>query len=288
MIDINVIAQRLTTKLNENTKSGLAFVIMADGGNFIPDTRKPNTNEILRYINGEANIIDGTITPVNGVVVLTQTVGVSVLVRIDQTLGFDESVKEVRNAISAYTSKPDVFGYEVPGQGTFTVSMYGTQPEVGTREVRPQYGDSVDYSFTCYFTIIQNGVNSSDQKIYFENEPIPFTTMTISRVPIEDGSAFSDSNGSAKSWISSTALQISLVVPALSNNALTQAYSDYLLNGTYAVYDVDVQLTTLTTDGVTNSNQKRMRFGVGNMSMETINNVGMTINLIEALEVENG
>lgn len=288
MIDINVIAQRLTTKLNENTKSGLAFVIMADGGNFIPDTRKPNTNEILRYINGEANIIDSTITPVNGVTVITQTVGVSVLVRIDQTLGFDESVKEVRNAISAYTSKPDVFGYEVPGQGTFTVSMYGTQPEAGTREVRPQYGDSVDYSFTCYFTIIQNGVNSSDQKIYFENEPIPFTTMTISRVPIEDGSAFSDSNGSAKSWISSTALQISLVVPALSDNALTQAFSDYLLNGTYAVYDVDVQLTTLTTDGVTNSNQKRMRFGVGNMSMETINNVGMTINLIEALEVENG
>ena len=288
MIDINVIAQRLTTKLNENTKSGLAFVIMADGGNFIPDTRKPNTNEILRYINGEANIIDSTITPVNGIVVITQTVGVSVLVRIDQTLGFDESVKEVRNAISAYTSKPDVFGYEVPGQGTFTVSMYGTQPEVGTREVRPQYGDSVDYGFTCYFTIIQNGVNSSDQKIYFENEPIPFTTMTISRVPIEDGSAFSDSNGSAKSWISSTALQISLVVPALSDNALTQAFSDYLLNGTYAVYDVDVQLTTLTTDGVTDSNQKRMRFGVGNMSMETINNVGMTINLIEALEVENG
>ena len=288
MIDINVIAQRLTTKLNENTKSGLAFVIMADGGNFIPDTRKPGTNEILRYINGEANIIDSTITPVNGIVVITQTVGVSVLVRIDQTLGFDESVKEVRNAISAYTSKPDVFGYEVPGQGTFTVSMYGTQPEVGTREVRPQYGDSVDYSFTCYFTIIQNGVNSSDQKIYFENEPIPFTTMTISRVPIEDGSAFSDSNGSAKSWISSTALQISLVVPALSDNALTQAFSDYLVNGTYAVYDVDVQLTTLTTDGVTDSNQKRMRFGVGNMSMETINNVGMTINLIEALEVENG
>lgn len=292
MIDIKIIAQRLTDKLNEYAPKDTKFVIMSDGGNFIPDTRKKNSNVIQRYINGEAAIISSTITPVNGVLVSTQTVGVSVLVRIDQSQGFEMSVNPVRDAITSYMSGYDVFGYSIPNRGDFAVSMYGTQPEPGTREVRATYGDSIDYNFTCYYTIIQNGVNSSNQALLFEGEQVPFTSMTLSRVPAADGAAFSDTNGVAKSWVTSTALQISLVVPALINNALTKQFTDYIVNGTNGIFDVDVKLSVLTGEnGEVLSNPKRMRFDVGNVSAETINNVGMSITLTEVLEtgeVANG
>ena len=92
--------------------------------------------------------------------------------------------------------------------------------------------------------------------------------------------------------MTSTALQISLVVPALINNALTKQFTDYIVNGTNGIFDVDVKLSVLTGEnGEVLSNHKRMRFDVGNVSAETINNVGMSITLTEALEtneVANG
>lgn len=285
MIDIKTLAQRITDGLNEKlTDTNTAFVIMADGGNFIPDVKKHRSNQVQRYINGEAEILDSALTPINGILVSTQTVGVSVLVQINGD--FEQSVASVRTAISEYTASA-ITDY-IDG---YMVTMYGTQPEVGSRQMRQGYGDSVDYNFTCFFTIVENGVNSSQQNVLFESyrsvtegatsisyEQVPFTSLTVSRVPIADGGAFSDSNGSAWTWANSTALQISMVVPALTDSVITQAFFEYLLTGEVKEYRVGLKLST-----VDEIKFYSMRFDVGNISAETINNVGMTINLVEVL-----
>lgn len=296
MISIETISERLTGKLNELVpeSENVEFVIMGDGGNYIPSVRKPRTNTILQRIDGQADIIESTITPVNGIIVATQTVGVSVCVRIDKSKGFDESVRVVREVISKYMSAPDVFSYVVDGNDgskqTYVVTMYGSQPEAGSREIRQSYGDSIDYNWICNFSIVQNGVNSQAQSITFEGEPVPFTSLVISRVPVTDGGAFSNTNGVAKSWHSTTALQVTITMPALTNNKLTQEHADYVINGTEKVYDVVIKFSELQeTDGsgtaTVKENAKRMIFDVGTITAEQINNVGMEINLIEWLGV---
>lgn len=296
MISIETISERLTGKLNELVpeSENIEFVIMGDGGNYIPSVRKPRTNTILQRIDGQADIIESTITPVNGIIVATQTVGVSVCVRIDKSKGFDESVRVVREVISKYMSAPDVFSYVVDGNDgskqTYVVTMYGSQPEAGSREIRQSYGDSIDYNWICNFSIVQNGVNSQAQSITFEGQPIPFTSLVISRVPVTDGGAFSNTNGVAKSWHSTTALQVTVTMPALTNNKLTQEHADYVINGTEKVFDVVIKFSELKeTDesgtATVKENAKRMIFDVGTITAEQINNVGMEINLIEWLGV---
>lgn len=296
MISIETISERLTGKLNELVpeSENIEFVIMGDGGNYIPSVRKPRTNTILQRIDGQADIIESTITPVNGIIVATQTVGVSVCVRIDKSKGFDESVRVVREVISKYMSAPDVFSYVVDGNDgskqTYVVTMYGSQPEAGSREIRQSYGDSIDYNWICNFSIVQNGVNSQAQSITFEGEPVPFTSLVISRVPVTDGGAFSNTNGVAKSWHSTTALQVTVTMPALTNNKLTQEHADYVINGTEKVFDVVIKFSELKeTDesgtATVKENAKKMIFDVGTITAEQINNVGMEINLIEWLGV---
>lgn len=293
MISIQTIAERLTEKLNALAPDNVEFVIMGDGGNYVPSIRKPRSNTVIQRVDGEADIIESTITPINGIIVATQTVGVSVCVRIDKSKGFDESVRYIREAIATYMSTPDVFNDTVTddkgNEQTYTVTMYGPQPEAGSREVRQNYGDSIDYNWVCNFSIVQNGVNSQNQSVTFEGEPIPFTSLVLTRVPVTDGGAFSNTNGVAKSWHSTTALQVTVTVPALTNNNLTKEHADYVINGTEKVYDVVIKFSELnTTDGegniTVNENKKRMIFDVGSITAQQINNVGMEINLLEYFE----
>lgn len=293
MISIQSIADRLTTDLNALVPDNVEFVIMGDGGNYVPSIRKPRSNTVIQRVDGEADIISSTITPVNGIIVATQTVGVSVCVRIDKSKGFDESVRYIREAIATYMSTPVVFNDTVTddkgNKQIYTVTMYGSQPEAGSREVRQNYGDSIDYNWICNFSVVQNGVNSQNQSVTFEGEQVPFTSLVLSRVPVTDGGAFSNTNGVAKSWHSTTALQVTITMPALTNNKLTQEHADYVINGTEKVYDVVIKFSELQeTDGsgtaTVKENAKRMIFDVGSITAQQINNVGMEINLLEYFE----
>ena len=293
MISIQSIADRLTTDLNALVPENVEFVIMGDGGSYVPSIRKPRSNIVIQRVDGEADIISSTITPVNGIIVATQTVGVSVCVRIDKSKGFDESVRYIREAIATYMSTPVVFNDTVTddkgNEQIYTVTMYGSQPEAGSREVRQNYGDSIDYNWICNFAVVQNGVNSQNQSITFEGEQVPFTSLVLSRVPVTDGGAFSNTNGIAKSWHSTTALQVTITMPALTNNKLTQEHADYVINGTEKVYDVVIKFSELQeTDGsgtaTVKENAKRMIFDVGSITAQQINNVGMEINLLEYFE----
>ena len=293
MISIQSIADRLTTDLNALVPENVEFVIMGDGGSYVPSIRKPRSNTVIQRVDGEADIISSTITPVNGIIVATQTVGVSVCVRIDKSKGFDESVRYIREAIATYMSTPVVFNDTVTddkgNEQIYTVTMYGSQPEAGSREVRQNYGDSIDYNWICNFAVVQNGVNSQNQSITFEGEQVPFTSLVLSRVPVTDGGAFSNTNGIAKSWHSTTALQVTITMPALTNNKLTQEHADYVINGTEKVYDVVIKFSELQeTDGsgtaTVKENAKRMIFDVGSITAQQINNVGMEINLLEYFE----
>lgn len=275
--------QNLITMLNNAlnlvyTDENRRFLIVADGDDYAPPTRQNNT--IIRYVNGVAQMTDNSITVINGLYVSEQVLTIEVAVWIDPDEPKQASFEPVRNAISAVTQTPKVQSMEDENGNVYSVTYYGTQPSAGEIMQRPDLGESITYTFSVFFTFIQNGINSLGVTMTFEGEPVPFTELTPSVTPVMEAGAFSETNGSAENYPTTDALQITLTVPALTDSLLTQEFAKYILTKERKVYDV-----TLEFAGV--SSEYRMIFSQSNFTARGAEGVGQSIILVEALEAED-
>ena len=278
MIPLSEIVSQLNAGLNNNT-AGITFNIVADSGEYIPPTR--NLNNVTEYIQGAAEITDSDIVPVQGLVIVSETVNVEIGVAIDPDEPNTTSNEPIRNIISAYLSKPQVTQMTDENGNVYSVSMFGSQPTTGDLALRDNYGYSITYEFSIEYTFIENGINSYNVTIEFEGEAVPFTDFTITRTPVMDGGAFSNSNGTAKNYVAVTGLEISFSVPALTDSVLTQEFISYLLTGTQAIYNISLGING-------NTQSYNMIFAQSNASLSGVDNMGLSISLVEALEVNNG
>jgi hypothetical protein len=209
--------------------------------------------------------------------VAQQVLSVEVLVRIDPNKPKQDSFKPVRDAISAFTQKASVSSATDENGNVYSVSIYGTQPTAGEIMQRPPIGESIIYNFSVFFSFIQNGINSLSAEMTFEGERVPFTELLPSISPVMESGGFSNSNGSAKSFPTVDALQITLTVPALTDSLLTQEFFKYILTKERNIYEV-----TLKCNGI--SGTYNMIFGQSNLAIRGVEGVGQSITLVEALE----
>ena len=203
MLPIETLIKDLNAALNgilaDKTR---VFDIIPDGGEYVGYTRK--YNDITQYIEGVASITDSGITPLSGIEVATQTLSVTVAVKLDPQKGVkDEDIfLPVRNAIAAYASQTYRNAYTenkgTENEKTYSVAFTATQPYAGELAIRPEIGRSIIYTFSVFYSFVQNGVNSKEITLTFEGETVPFEELTIVRVPVQDGGAFSSSGGAAK------------------------------------------------------------------------------------------
>lgn len=288
MIKIEKLCDELNKGINnELTQQGiddLAFLIYPDSGDYAPPVKI--NNKIYRKIYGTARIVDSSIVPIAGLSVATITLDVNFAARIDESAGVESSLEIIRSAVATYMSTPKQTDMQGDGK-TYKVSMYGTQPEMGMRDSRAQLGDSVDYSFSCMFSFVENGVNSLELNIEVEvpdtegnlvYENVYSTETTIVRAPVSDGSAFSDSNGNVKNWNCSTMFEIGFLTPALSDSGFTQALYEFIMNGTEKQYNVRISSPL----GV---NTYVMQFSQSNLTSRGVDNIGFTVKMIESLIV---
>lgn len=276
--------EKLVSDLNDALNGILAddsrlFDIIPDGGEYAGYSRKYNA--VTEYINGVATITDSGITPISGIEVVTQTLSVVVAVKLDPR----ENVKDediflpVRNAIATYASKAYNVPYVDENGKTFSVGFSATQPYAGELAIRPEIGRSIVYTFSVLYTFIQNGVNSKDIVITFEGEVVPFEELTIVRVPVQDGGAFSGTNGAAKNITTQTALELNFSTPALTDNKISAALADFILTGSAKTYDV-----TIKTPYSDTAVAFRMAFGQSNVTARGTENCGLTTSLVESYE----
>lgn len=276
--------EKLVKDLNDALNGILAdesrvFDIIPDGGEYAGYRRK--RNEIIEYIDGVATITDSGITPISGIEVVTQTLSVVIAVKLDQRNGVkdDYIFLPVRNAIATFAGKTYKEPYTDDGGKTYSVAFSATQPYAGELAIRPEIGRSIVYTFNVFYSFVQNGVNSKDIELTFESEIVPFEELTIVRVPVQDGGAFSGTNGAAKNITTQTALELNFSTPALMGNEISVALADFLLTGEEKAFDV-----TIKTPYSETAAEYRMSFGQTSVTARGTENCGFVTSLVECFD----
>lgn len=297
MITLQDITNRINEKLN--TLSDIQFKINPDGDEY-KGARLENNVVVDDYIQGTAILLNSSIVPVEGIIIQSQTVGVEIVVPVKtgrelveqedgssimQEVVYQSSFEPIRQVLATLASQAYNDTIESDDK-TFKVTYTVTNPRAGDIMFRAQVGLSITYQFTCNFAIIQNGVNTRDVEIRFdidveEGEKVPFSQFSIVRTAINESGAFNSSAGSALNYTAVTAVQIDLSVPALSDSKITAEHFDFLKNGIVKQYKVSIQFGTSDTPKVF-----IMQFGECNVSGQGTDNLGQSIRLVEALEIE--
>lgn len=280
MIDIGKLTEIVNSGLNALASASnfpFVFAIKSEGGEYIPPKRKGN--EVTAIINGIMRIVSSEVIPTQGVKVSTQNIELEILYPLPDDGAVEDSIAPIREILNAYFSQtqfqplPDTSGKSI------TVSSYASIPTTG--EIAMRSGSGLGCTFVCnlYYNFIQDGVNSGSIVMYFDGAQIPYMDANITRVPIMSATPYSNTNGAAKSVTESTALNIEFNAPTLKSqdNALFQAYKEFLLTGHNSVHDVELRYEDTPEF-------YRMSFGQIALSLEGIKNGNSRIALIEAKE----
>lgn len=277
MIPINQLVQSLNADLNAidpNTQ----FKIFADGDNYVEPTR--DGNKIVRYIEGVAQIADSAIVPVNNLSIMTETLRVAIAVEIDTSKPVEDVLASVRSVISKFISVPHKAAMTDSDGTVYSVTFYGSEPSAGAIGLNPNLGKSIEFTWNIYYSFIERGIISLDMDITFDGAAVGFLEATLAATPVTDGGAMSDSGGTVRNYTTAIAMELTLTVPALTDDALTTAFAEYLMTKKQEVHNV-----TLTYAGITGT--YNMIFGTGNVTARGVEGIGQSITLIESLEIES-
>ena len=276
MIGIETLLKDLNEALNVNlADNSRRFKIIPDGGEYAGFTREKNN--ITEYIDGVGSITQSSITPLaSGIEVSTLELSVAVAVKLEQSKGVpdEELFLPVRNAISEYASTGKTKAID-----GYAVSITATQPYAGEINIRPEIGRSIIYTFTVDYVFIENGFNSRGVKITFESNEVPYDSLTVVRVPIQDGGAFPGSGGVAKNLTLQTAFELQFTTPAIKGSVFCAAVDEYILTGVEKSYEVKVESLSAVGD---EAKTYLMTFGQCNLSSQGIQNVGYSVTLVES------
>lgn len=276
MIELSELVQQTQTALNANT-NGVVFQIFGDTDNFLKSVRSGNT--VTNYINGLMQVMESNIAPTQELVVATQTARLEFVFPIDDAddlSPIQDQIEIYRAIVSSVYQKPFTQAMTDSSGKQFSVCVYGAPATTGERLQRPIIGDSMSLVVYLYYSFIENGINSLDCPVYLDGVQVPYSSLSVSRVPTMEGNPYSDDTGAAKNRIVATALSVTMTVPATSTGQTSASAVGFLLNGTVAVHTFQINIG--------NSNQTfNVYFGQIDMNAEGVRNAGFTINLIEAV-----
>lgn len=258
-----------------------SFKLIPDGGEYETFYRKDGSNKLYYNILGVGEVVESAITPVGALQVQTQTINVTVVLRLEQDKGVEDKdlFMPVRQAIADYASTTHTMSAS-DGSKIFNVGYSLTQPLAGEIAIRPDVGRSITYSFSVYYSFVQNGVNSTDIKLYIEDEQIYTEDLTIVRMPVQDAGAFNGTNGTAKNITTQTALEITFTTPVVSDSAFSKTLYEFLTDGDNPLLTVKLSNSSYGTDRT-----YTMTFGQCNIATKGIENAGYSVTLVEALDI---
>ena len=304
MIQINDLCDYINKQLNmllagnSEYKSDFVFEFYPDSGNYTPPTYEANSNKVKKRVLGIVEVDGSSIVPTsNGLRIATQTLLINFAIKIQKDLGVEDSVREPIKAISDFMSEARNFESSAWFEGydkNYIVAMYGTQPTPGERVQHPQLGDSMTYSFSINFSFVENGICSKDEELYYEysveqngelvgrREQIQYISMNIVRSPLSDGSPFSNTNGNSVMWHNGSTLEIHLSMAATTNSEFVKEFYNYIRTGEEKILEIKYHNKFNTYPG----NLYLMHFGESNLTSRGVENVGISIKLVQALVEE--
>ena len=279
MINLTNICTYIENQLRAKSNYIRKYNIYADAEYHKKAVRTGNTVET--FIEGIATTLNSSIVPVQGLNFGTQVIGFELAIPIDHEAMLEEGIETIVNTykqdIDAFVSNP-----QTTTLNNYVVTVTGTLAEVGEPQTQSNIGLMIPITFTLTFNYFANGVNSMQEELMYFGEEIKFISMSFGRTVIQDGGAFSNTNGIAKNYVQTTALSIELVMPALSDSLFCNKFYNFLRTGENTPFEISYRNKALTADE--NAVEVyNVIFLSSNSQAQGVDNVGYTITLAEAL-----
>lgn len=291
MIAIKKLTDKLENTLNEISSMDVEYKLFTDTGKYKKATRKINTVKPL--VNGLFSLVSANTEEANGLVVATLQSRVELVIpcRDDESdvYGYDESgektliengnetfISYVRNDLDSICEKnwsDTIDNFDVTGLYSLATS--------GNRTQLAGIGDCFTFTLYGYYTVVEGGDNSRNWRLYLDGEKVPFTNLTIRRVPSQEPLMISGATKTVCVGTSET-LGISIQCPSIVNE-LCKTIKGYVLDGGLN----DVHILTIGAGKDKDGNEITrfyfVVFGEVTATASGVLNVGENISFSEAL-----
>lgn len=281
MIALKRFAQFLENNLNS---LGMGeFKIFCDLGDYQNAIRTGNT--VTRFKNGVLEMSSNDITPIKNWISAVTSCTLSIVIDVDlkeqnaESGGYYE-VEETREALNKLVALKNgqtetfIDVEENDSQVTYEVTSYFGSAVVGAVEQASPIGKMVEITLDCFFTYVQNGMNSNDTSISIDSEEIAFVSGEITRVKTAQANQYADDKH-INTTNQQNGISIDLRLPYFDSPSGNAIWDDILA----CEEQNKGHLVTIS-----NKNGKRqyfMIFGQNGATLQASKNITLGINLVE-------
>ena len=281
MIALKRFAQFLENNLNS---LGMGeFKIFCDLGDYQNAVRTGNT--VTRFKNGVLEMSSNDITPIKNWISAVTSCTLSIVIDVDlkeqnaESGGYYE-VEETREALNKLVALKNgqtetfIDVEENNSQVTYEVTSYFGSAVVGAVEQASPIGKMVEITLDCFFTYVQNGMNSNDTSISIDSEEIAFVSGEITRVKTAQATQYADDKH-INTTNQQNGISIDLRLPYFDSPSGNAIWDDILA----CEEQNKGHLVTIS-----NKNGKRqyfMIFGQNGATLQASKNITLGINLVE-------
>lgn len=303
MISLTSLTERIEKVLNkpmDGVINPATFKLFTDTGKFKRSVRKGNM--VHDVINGLMTVTSSDISNTNdGLIVGTLTNRLELLVKCKDNdenvyqptengeilveLGNDDYIRNIRSWLDSFCAKAEYFNQEDEEDKTiiYNVSAAYSFVSSGVRQQNPIVGDSYSFIIYAYYNVIQGGENSRQWTAFLDGERIPFSNITLRRVPTQETFIAAQNGINTKNVTTSHTFGASFECPSFIG-LFNDTIKNYLLNGERNV--AHFLTLTLGNDVKGNKTQKTylVVFGEVDGIGQGVLNVGQTITFAETSE----
>lgn len=281
MIALKRFAQFLENNLNS---LGMGeFKIFCDLGDYQNAVRTGNI--VTRFKNGVLEMSSNDITPIKNWISAVTSCTLSIVIDVDlkeqnaESGGYYE-VEETREALNKLVALKNgqtetfIDVEENDSQVTYEVTSYFGSAVVGAVEQASPIGKMVEITLDCFFTYVQNGMNSNDTSISIDSEEIAFVSGEITRVKTAQANQYADDKH-INTTNQQNGISIDLRLPYFDSPSGNAIWDDILA----CEEQNKGHLVTIS-----NKNGKRqyfMIFGQNGATLQASKNITLGINLVE-------
>lgn len=274
MITLNTFAEAIEKGLNSNAY-GVKFKIFSDAGNFKKAVKTRTEKEL--YINGLLSVSDSSVLPAQNIKVVSQTAALEICVPLFNVNNDDEVISTCRNILDAYFSMFKVQSFP-EGDKKYTVSALYSLAGTGSIEIRSGIGRSITFYVNIDYAYIENGLNSQNCSFTIDGVAIPYSSAKITKTPVNQSDAFSNSDGKGKGLNMSYVRGFDFQIPALSDpDGIGAKIIDNLVGDELNT----IHTLVATLDGRVET--FKVIVGSVDMVLEGIDNAGHNISFVEAV-----
>lgn len=174
-------------------------------------------------------------------------------------------------AQTIFTTMTDKAGKIYDTSVAFSIAVSGNRTQL------PELGDCFTFVIYAYYNIVEGGENSRRWQVYLGKDRIPYSSLTLRRVPTQESNVFYGDLESKNTTTGHT-LGVSLECPAIVGEFCNEI-KKFILNGS----DNGAHILTLICGD--KSRTIPVVFGQVDSTASGILNVGLTISFAEAVEL---